>query len=181
MTGVYKPAEDSELLLRHARLRFRGSVLDMGTGSGFLAVEAASDPRVSRVVAVDIDPDALESARDRVGAAEVTTKVEFVLSDLFEGLEDEMFDLIMFNPPYLPSEGYVDELSWSGGVAGSETVLRFLDEAEDHLNPDGEILMIYSSGSGFTLADSDVKYSATILEELPLFFERLYCVLLRPP
>ena len=180
MTGVYRPAEDSELLLRHARPRFRGSVLDMGTGSGFLAVEAASDPRVDRVVAVDIDPDALDSARSRAGAAEVVVCIEFVLGDLFEGLEGERFDLIMFNPPYLPSEGDADEPSWSGGAAGNEVILRFLDEAGQHLNPDGAVLMIYSSKSGFALVELDEKYSATILEELPLFFESLYCVLLRP-
>jgi len=180
MTGVYRPAEDSELLLRHARPRFRGSVLDMGTGSGFLAVEAASDPRVDRVVAVDIDPNALDSARSRAGAAEVAVEIEFVLGDLFEGLEGERFDLIMFNPPYLPSEGGADEPSWAGGASGNEVMLRFLDEAGEHLNPDGDVLMIYSSESGFALADVDEKYSATILEELPLFFERLYCVLLRP-
>jgi hypothetical protein len=40
--------------------------------------------------------------------------------------------------------------------------------------------MVYSSEPGLALADVDEKYSATILEELPLFFERLYCVLLRP-
>jgi hypothetical protein len=58
-------------------------------------------------------------------------------------------------------------------------MLRFLDEACEHLNPDGDVLMIYSSESGFALAEVNEKYSATILEELPLFFERLYCVLLR--
>ena len=180
MTGVYRPAEDSKLLLRHARLRFRGSVLDMGTGSGFLAVEAASDPRVDHVVAVDINPDALDSARSRAGAAGVVDEIEFVLGDLFEGLEGERFDLIMFNPPYLPSEGDADEASWSGGAVGNEVMLRFLDDAGEHLNPDGDVLMIYSSESGFVLVDVDENYSATILEELSLFFERLYCVLLRP-
>jgi release factor glutamine methyltransferase len=180
MTSVYRPAEDSELLLRHARPRFRGSVLDIGTGSGFLTVEAASDLRVDRVVAVDIDPEALDSARSRAGAAEAIVDIEFVLSDLFEALEGERFDLIMFNPPYLPSEGDIDEPSWSGGKKGNEIILRFLDEASEHLNPDGDVLMIYSSESGLTLVDIDEKYSATILEELPLFFERLYCVLLKP-
>ena len=180
MTGVYRPAEDSELLLRHSRPRFRGSVLDMGTGSGVLAVEAASDPRVERVVAVDIDPDALDSARRRAKEAELAVEIEFVLGDLFEGLEGERFNLIMFNPPYLPSEGEVDEPSWSGGVAGNEVILRFLGEAGMHLEADGEILMIYSSESGFDLDDVEGEYSATTLEELPLFFERLYCVLLRP-
>ena len=110
----------------------------------------------------------------------MAVEIEFVLGDLFEGLEGERFDLIMFNPPYLPSEGDADEPSWSGGAAGNEVMLRFLDEAGEYLNPDGDALMIYSSESGFALADVDDKYSATILEELPLFFERLYCVLLRP-
>lgn len=179
MTGVYRPAEDSELLLRHARPRFRGSVLDMGTGSGFLAVEAASDPKVEHVVAVDIDPDALDAARRKAGEAGVLVEIEFVLGDLFEELEEQRFDLIMFNPPYLPSEGDADEPSWSGGVSGNEVMLRFLEDVGEHLNPDGDVLMIYSSESGFTLADVDEKYSTIILEKRPLFFESLFCVLLR--
>ena len=180
MAEVYRPAEDSILLLRHARSRVSGSVLDMGTGSGVLAIAMASIRRVERVVAVDIDRDAVEVARKRVEDSGVSRRIEFLVGDLFEGLDDERFDWIIFNPPYLPSEGAADEVSWSGGEIGREVIMRFLGGAREHLNPSGAILMVYSSQTGLELENVERDYVVEVLEEMPLFFERLYCLLLRP-
>jgi len=60
MGNVYRPAEDTLLLLRHAEERVEGSVLEVGTGSGVIAVAMALKSSVSRVVATDIDPAAIE-------------------------------------------------------------------------------------------------------------------------
>lgn len=179
MAEVYRPAEDSILLLRHARSRVSGSVLDMGTGSGVLAIAMASNRRVERVVAVDIDRDAVEVARKRAEDSGVSGRIEFLVRDLFEGLDDERFDWIIFNPPYLPSEGAADEVSWSGGEIGREVIMRFLGGAREHLNPSGAILMVYSSQTGLELENVERDYVVEVLEEMPLFFERLYCLLLR--
>lgn len=179
MAEVYRPAEDSMLLLRHAWSRVSGSVLDMGTGSGVLAIAMASIRRVERVVAVDIDRDAVEVARKRVEDSGVSGRIEFLVGDLFEGLDDERFDWIIFNPPYLPSEGAADEVSWSGGEIGREVIMRFLGGAREHLNPSGAILMVYSSQTGLELENVERDYVVEVLEEMPLFFERLYCLLLR--
>ncbi|MFB6215986.1 MAG: methyltransferase, partial [Candidatus Aenigmatarchaeota archaeon] len=73
--------------------------LDIGTGSGILAVTMAK--KGAEVVAADINPEALEAARDR--ADQEDTDIKLVESDLFENIEEE-FDLIVFNPPYLPGE-----------------------------------------------------------------------------
>ena len=180
MARVYEPAEDSLLLLRHVEERVGGSVLDMGTGSGVQAVAAASKAEVQRVVAVDIDPAAVEEARRRAVEAGVSGKIEFRVGDLFEGLGGERFDWIMFNPPYLPSEGDADEDSWSGGQTGSEVIARFLSEAVTHLKPGGAILLVYSILTGLDLERWRDSYHVEVLEELPIFFERLFCVLLRP-
>lgn len=180
MDHVYKPAEDSLLLMRHVEERVGGSVLDMGTGSGIQAVAAASKDEVYRVVAVDIDPAAIEDARRRAVDASVSGKIEFRVGDLFEGLGGERFDWIVFNPPYLPSEGGADEASWSGGRTGSEVIARFLSEAAAHLKPGGTILLVYSSLTGVNLERWRDSYCVEVLEELPFFFERLFCVLLRP-
>jgi release factor glutamine methyltransferase len=180
LTDVYAPAEDSMLLLRHASAMVYGSVLDVGTGSGILAVAVASKPRVTRVVAVDIDPDAVEAARRRAEEAGVSERIKFLVSDLFEGLDRERFDWILFNPPYLHSEGTADEASWSGGEDGSEVIRRFLSQAIEHLNLGGAIIMVSSSLTEFDLQKVEGIYHVEVLEELPLFFERLYCLLLRP-
>ncbi|MCW3978245.1 MAG: tRNA (adenine(22)-N(1))-methyltransferase TrmK [Candidatus Bathyarchaeota archaeon] len=180
MVGVYRPAEDSTLLLKHAQAMVSGSVLDMGTGSGILAIAAAQKSEVTRVVAVDIDPDAIKHARSQAEESGVSGRIEFRVGDLFDGMGGEGFDWILFNPPYLPSDGPADEASWSGGTGGSETIRRFLETADGHLNPEGAIIIVHSSRTGLAIEEVEEKYSVKVLEGLPLFFERLYCLLLRP-
>jgi release factor glutamine methyltransferase len=165
MEDVYLPGEDSYLLARHVRRLVRGEALDMGTGSGIQAVEVAVKPDVTRVVAVDVSPAAVEAARRRAESVGLAGKIEFTLSDLFENVEG-VFDWIVFNPPYLPDEGEADEASWAGGETGAETVRRFLHDARSHLKKRGSILMVYSDHSG--LDESDFRgYVVEKLDELP--------------
>ena len=180
MTGVYRPAEDSMLLLKHAKAMVSGSILDVGTGSGILAITLASEPGVNRIVAVDINPDAIEYAQRRAEESGVSGRIEFRVGDLFDELDDERFDWILFNPPYLPSEGPADEASWSGGEEGGDVFRRFLMKAADHLDPGGAIIMVSSSRTNLGFMEIEENYRVTVLEKLPLFFERLYCLLLRP-
>jgi len=178
MEEVYRPREDSYLLAKQVRRLVQGEVLDMGTGSGIQAVEAASKPGVSRVVAVDLNPAAVEAARRRAENTGVAGKIEFVTSDLLMNVEG-VYDWIVFNPPYLPGEADADEASWAGGETGAETARRFLRDARGHLRENGSILMVYSSQTGLTLADFD-GYHVEKLEEKRLFFETLSCVALTP-
>ena len=178
MDQIYKPDEDSFLLFKYVERLVSGSVLDMGTGSGIQAIAAAKKREVYEVMAVDINPNAIEEALRRSEQEGVSGKIEFKVSNLFDGLGCRKFDWIIFNPPYLPSEGAADETSWVGGEYGYELLLRFLDEAFKHLNLDGGILLVYSSLSGMDLAKIGKGYKVVVLEEKPLFFESLYCVML---
>lgn len=181
--SVYKPAEDSYFLQRHVEKEVRGLVLDMGTGSGIQAVTAARKPEVTRVVAVDINPQALEEARENALSAGVSEKIEFRLGDLFQAVGEERFDYILFNPPYLPTypEEPRDEATraWDGGPTGAEVIRRFLRDARDHLRPVGRILLILSTRTAITLEEIARDYEVEILEEESLFFERLLCLALR--
>ena len=178
MEHVYRPGEDSYLLATHVRRLVHGEVLDMGTGSGIQAVEAAAKLEVSRVVAVDVNQAALEEARRRAEIAGVVAKICFFPSDLFEDVEG-VFDWIVFNPPYLPGDGDTDEASWAGGETGAETVRRFLRDARSHLKKRGSVLMIYSDYTGLTASDFN-GYKVEKLDEKSLFFETLFCVALTP-
>jgi len=153
-------------------------VLDIGTGSGIQAEGAASKPEVYRVVAVDIDAGSIAEARKRMVEAGVSNKVDLIVSDLFRGVTGR-FDWIVFNPPYLPSDVEANEVSWSGGLRGSELIERFLLEADGYLKRGGSILLVYSTLTGLSLKLVKKKYQVEVLEELPLFFERLFCLLLR--
>jgi len=103
----YRPAEDTSLLLGHVVRLIEGSALDMGTGSGILAVEAALKPEVTSVLAVDVNPSAIDEAKRRAAENGVSSKISFKVGDLFEGIKGR-FDWIIFNPPYLPGEGVND-------------------------------------------------------------------------
>ena len=172
MEDVYRPAEDSYLLAKYVELLVSRTVLDMGTGSGIQAVTAAKKHAVESVLAVDINPAALGEAKKRAEGEGVSGKLTFVISDLFHEVKGK-FDWIIFNSPYLPSEGVADEHAWAGGA---KLIERFLTGAQDHLEPGGSILLIYSSLSEPDLSGFDVD----LLEEIGLFFEKLYCVRLSP-
>ncbi len=78
------------------------AVLDLGTGSGALALALAKRFPGARVTAVDADPQALDLARENAAALELVPRVRFLESDWFSALpEEERFDLIVANPPYL--------------------------------------------------------------------------------
>lgn len=172
MEDVYRPAEDSYLLAKHVESLVSGNVLDMGTGSGIQAVTAAMKPEVESVLAVDINPEALKEAEKRADDAGVSGKLSLLHSDLFDEVKGR-YDWIIFNSPYLPSEGEADEHAW---VGGAELIERFLIEARDYLEPVGSILLIYSS-----LSEPDLSgYKVELMEEIGLFFEKLYCIRLSP-
>jgi release factor glutamine methyltransferase len=141
---VYQPREDTFLLRDTAltEVRPEDRVLEVGCGSG--AVIAALKERAHLVVATDINPHAVRAGRER--------GVETVRTDLFAGLRGP-FDLVLFNPPYLPTlpEERIDdwlEYALDGGPTGRETIERFAGEVGRVLAPSGRILLLISSLTG---------------------------------
>lgn len=134
--SVYTPRDDSLLLAEALENEQPCKALDLGCGSGFLAILLAK--RGCTVTAADINPAAV-AATER-NAAINFCQLEVVQSDLFENVKDA-FDLIVFNPPYLPEDEPID-WQWSGGI---DIIRRFLEEAKGHLNPDGKILFVIST------------------------------------
>lgn len=172
---VYSPAEDSYLLAEHVEKLVAGRVLDIGTGSGIQAVTAAKKREVTEVVAVDINPGALFVAAERAKREGVNEKIHFIESDLFSSVKGR-FDWILFNPPYLPSEGELSDPTWDGGPTGVEVIERFLADAPAFLAPEGFMLLLYSSE---TELKGDYGYKWLILEKRRVFFETLICARLK--
>jgi ribosomal protein L3 glutamine methyltransferase len=123
-----------------------GSVLDMCTGSGCLAILMAHAFPNAVITAVDLSADALEVARINVADYGLDDRIELVEGDLFEGLDGRRFDLILSNPPYVTAESmdalpaeYLHEprMALASGEDGLDVVRRLLAQAAAHLNPDG--------------------------------------------
>ena len=151
---VYQPAEDSHLLASTAveEMPARSRVLDVGTGSGWVAATVA-DETGADVVGSDLNPLACAAARDR--------GVPAVRTDLVSGFCGGAFDVVLFNPPYLPRDEDAARDDWmevalSGGETGREVVEPFLGEVGRVLAPDGFVLLLVST---FTGVDEVVEYA----------------------
>jgi len=172
-SGVYPVAEDSILLMNSiANLDFEGKrVLDMGTGTGVIAIYCAK--RKARVVASDICQKALECARRN--AALNGVRIEFVESNLFSNIKG-CFDIIIFNPPYLPFDGVHDESDHLviGGYSGGELIVEFLRDAKSHLSPNAVIYIVLSSlGSNRVLGAMKKYYRFSLVLKQRFFFEKI--------
>lgn len=142
-TRVYEPAEDSALLAG-AVLDAVGPddrVLDVGTGSGYLARRVGQETGAESV-GIDLNPHACRRARE--------AGVQTVLGDRTEPFSGGSFDLVAFNPPYLPVDPEAQWEDWfetavSGGATGRSVVERFLDDVGRVLVPDGVVFLLVST------------------------------------
>ena len=151
---VYEPAEDSALLAGVALVHVDADdrVLDVGTGSGYVARRIA-DATGAPVVGVDVNPHACRRAR--------AGGVEAVRGDLTRPFRDRAFDVVTFNPPYLPTDPDAEWDDWletalSGGQSGREVIERFLDDVGRVLAPDGSAFLLVST---YADVDAVVEYA----------------------
>ncbi len=170
---IYEPSEDSFLLSKYVAKFARGKVLDMGSGSGIQAEAALNS--AENILAVDIDKEAVMLIRKK--------RIKAKVSDLFSKI-NEKFDLIIFNPPYLPDEESEDKESkkiTTGGRYGHEILERFFSNVERYLNKNGRILIVFSSLTNKNKVNKIIKknnFKFKLLESKKLFFEVLYCYLI---
>lgn len=168
---TYQPREDSFLMLEAlAELKLRGSkVLDIGSGSGILAAYCAR--RGAEVTASDIDVATIQALRhmaDRLGV-----QIKLITCDLFSKITDQ-FDIIVFNPPYLPSRRMRDR-TVDGGRQGTSIIKRFLNLLSQHLTENGfGMLLLSSLNHPENLARDYPDLRFETIRQRSLFFENLY-------
>jgi len=130
--------------------------LDVGTGSGCVALALAAEDPFVRVVATDVEPGALAVARGNAARLGLARRVEFVLSDLFADVGERPFDLIVGNPPYVPADDYValepnvrdyePRRALYGGVDGLDVYRRLVPGAALLLRPGGTLALEVGAG-----------------------------------
>jgi len=136
---IYTPREDSFLLEKEVKKYAKEkSFLDLGAGSGIQA-KAALSAKAKSILCADVNEEALIELKSQ---GFKTRK-----SNLFSKIK-EKFDLIAFNPPYLPEDKREDKksaLATTGGKKGDEITAKFLKNVKKHLNKNGIILLLLSS------------------------------------
>ncbi|MFI6642419.1 HemK2/MTQ2 family protein methyltransferase [Streptomyces sp. NPDC050504] len=150
--GVYRPQHDTLLLteaLAREDIGAGTTVLDLGTGSGVLALAAAR--LGARVTAVDITRRAVLTAR--VNALLDGRRIAVRRGDLTAAVPGQVYDLVISNPPYVPASSALlprrgAARAWDGGPAGRTVVDRVCDAAPRMLRPHGTLLMVHSGLCG---------------------------------
>lgn len=172
--SIYQTAEDSylmsrilkekvpKLLKQNPKLKF----LEIGVASG-IHLEIAKKLRVKpeRIFSTDINLKAVEHCKD--------LGFNCIYSNLFENVEGE-FDLIIFNPPYLPQnskEPLDSQLATTGGKTGSEIINEFLKQTKNYLTENGKIFLLTSS---LTKNINWNNFNKKLLGEEKLFMEKLF-------
>lgn len=132
-----------------------GSVLDLCTGSGCLAIIAAMCLPNAGVDAVDLSADALEVAKLNLAEHDLEDRIRLVQGDLFQPLKSQRYDLIITNPPYVaapevaafpPEYASEPQMAHLGGDDGLDLVRRILSEAPAHLTADGGLICEIGTG-----------------------------------
>ncbi len=174
---VYEPSEDSFLLADAALSNIKGSenILEAGCGSGIISAVINANTKAI-VTGIDINPHAVKCTKEN--------GVEAIRGDLLSCIKGR-FDLIIFNPPYLPTEDRERQKGWlnaalDGGSDGRLVIFRFLDDAGNCLAEGGKILMLVSSLSGVDEIKSkmiDLGYSVEEERNAKYMYEELIVLL----
>lgn len=144
------------------------AVLDLCTGSGCIAIACAHVFPEAVVDATDLSPDALAVARINVERHHVAERVRLIRADLFDGLGNARYDLIVSNPPYvaraewesLPAEYHAEpRLGLESGADGLDATRRILAAAAEHLNPGGALIVeVGNSAAALEAAFPEVPF-----------------------
>jgi release factor glutamine methyltransferase len=180
-TEVYEPAEDSRLLLEAtvSEITESDQVLEVGTGSGYVASELLSETDAT-VVGSDINPNACRRAQER--------GVQAVQADLVRPFRDAVFDVVLFNPPYLPRVEAAEMDDWmeqalTGGETGRAVIEPFIESVGRVLAPRGSVYLVVSTLTGVDEVREtarSVGLQAETVREESFPFEKLLVLHLSP-
>ncbi len=143
---IYQPEQDSYLLAEQIKIFVKGldkskntSMLDMGSGSGIQAITAIqAGVNKKCILCADINKETVVQLKKKNLIA--------IASDLFNKINRKYkFNLIVFNPPYLPEDKYDKQPDTTAGKRGNEMIIKFLKQAKAYLAEDGVILLLFSS------------------------------------
>jgi len=164
----------------------------MGTGTGIIAlflqeIKKYLSKFTTEIVASDISDAAIKCATINERVNNYKENITFIKSDLFRKFPPNLqhsFDIIVFNPPYLPSINYKEndpirrsiDSNWDGGVRGFEVFLEFINQVKDFLNSEQKYYVYYISSSSTDLGQLNDEletrgFQNRVLNKRHIFFE----------
>ena len=202
--NVYYPSDDSYLLIDYLKKKINSDlfdginldkieqILDLGTGTGIIAIFfqliKSQNPKFNpRIYASDILEESIICAKKNEVLNKINNQITYFQSNLFKSFSKSLrssFNIIVFNPPYLPSSQFIKDKtdkkgidhSWEGGLKGVEILIDFLKEAKYFLNLNKAHYIYCISSSRTNLDELDKKiielgYKNEKLEKIHVFFE----------
>ncbi len=172
--NVLIPRQDTEILVEEtikiAEKIENPKILDLCTGSGAIAVSIAKYCKDARITAVDITEKAIEIAKKNAKFNGVLSKIEFIESDMFKKLKKRKFDIIVSNPPYIPTNEILKlskdvqnepKLALDGGKTGLDFYEKIAKDGDKYLNNQGFICLEIGYDQKIkvkTILESEHKY-----------------------
>ncbi len=173
------PRPETETLVDTV-LKFYGTgtkinVLDIGTGTGAIAVAIVRHRPLWKITAVDISDKAIDVAQKNSKANGVDKQINFKVSDLYQSCVNKKFDIIISNPPYIPdgdknvspeAELYEPKRALYSGSDGLDVIERIIHEATDHLAKNGKLIFEIGDGQDMAIASLIEKEKHLKLENV---------------
>ena len=184
---VYDPAEDTFLLLESIQTNPEEVVLEIGTGCGLIALE--SSRRNAHVICTDINPFAVKLTKRNIKKNQhiLLGHIEVRKGSLFSVIKPgEVFDVILFNPPYLPTSEKEKVDRWfdaatDGGKDGLAVTKRFLKDVQKYLSSNGCAYFVFSSLSDRSkleeyLKKETLRYEIVLSHRFHDEYLDIYCI-----
>ncbi|MHA1192100.1 MAG: HemK2/MTQ2 family protein methyltransferase [Promethearchaeota archaeon] len=196
---VYSPSDDSYLILDFIRsnisqdifdgIPIKGikNILDLGTGTGIVAIFLELlNLSLSQIYASDILQNAIKCAQMNEKRNNIENKIKYLHSNLFESFPNHLrhsFDIIIFNPPYLPSIERIEKKSsdhtWDGGIDGLKVLSQFFSQVKDYLNLRKPSHIYYICSSKTNLGElykfiKEKGFKNKVLMNRHIFFEDIF-------
>ena len=165
--AVMIPRPETETLVEEALKIFSPcsspAIVEVGTGSGAISIALATELPQASIIAIDISCEALTVAKENAFSHGVSS-IRFIKGNLFEPLEGEkeLFDLIISNPPYIPTNeiphlppgirAYEPSVAFDGGTDGLEFHQKIAQDAHYYLKPGGYLLLEFGKDQGQKIA-----------------------------
>ncbi len=172
--NVLTPRPETEILIETAMnclSPFPSNILDLGTGSGILAVVMAKEVPDCKVSALDVDPKALNIAKENAVRHGVADRIEFICADLRKGNWPGVYSMILSNPPYIPSadiqkimpevQNYEPVKALDGGLEGLDFYRDIIPMASDRLEDSGYLI--------FEIGHTQASEVTTILDNFSCY------------